>query len=378
MAAARELKALLAHAGTISALEDHYQRTIARILEELAAGISRPGAARAAELLRILRELVAKLDPRRDSFVRRWIEEQLPRAYILGNRAAVRQIQEQLAKAAAPEREAFGDLNRTWTAVNSTTLQAIAAAMSSTLSRAAAETLERLNLTVRRTQLTLLKDAQIREAVTGGIIRGATGKEVSNDLARVILGKTDRDSVARLRAKGFHGDDLELFKSLAKGQTIKVAGKNFPVRTYANLTARTMMRDAHKVGTIVRLQQNDVDHVRISRHVQLKRDECTPFAGNVYYIGPLSRDPLGFPNLRDILNGGPPFHPNCAHVLEPYVHELKSPEAKKLDAERANALPRRFYGKTSKEIRELVAEATDEELKTWAPVGAEDLMKGVA
>ena len=378
MAAARELKALLAHAGTISALDDHYQRTIARILEELAAGISRPGAARAAELLRNLRELVAKLDPRKDSFVRKWIAEQLPKAYILGNRAAVRQLQEQLAKAGAEERAEFGELNRTWTAVNATTLAAISAAMSSTLHRAAVETLERLNLTVRRTQLTLLKDAQVREAVTGGIIRGATGKELSNDLARVILGKSDPASVARLRAAGFHGDDLELYKALAKGQTIKVAGKNFKVRAYANLTARTMMRDAHKVGTVVRLQQNGIDHVRISRHVQLERDECTPFAGNVYYIGPLSKDPLGFPSLRTILNGGPPFHPNCAHVLEPYVAPLKTDEQKRLDAERANALPKRFYGKTSKELREMVAEATDAELQEWAPAGAADLFKGVA
>ncbi len=378
MAAARELKSLLAHGSTVAALEDHYKRTIARILEELAAGISRPGAARAAELLRNLRDLVAKLDPKKDSFVRSWIRAQLPKAFILGNRAATRQLQELLEKASTEERSDFGDINRRWAPINALTLSAISAAMSSNLHRAAVETLEKLNLTVRRTQLTLLKDAQVREATTSGIIRGATGKELSNDLSRIILGKSDPASVARLRAKGFHGDDLALFEQLSKGQTIKVGGKNFKVRAYANLTARTMMRDAHKVGTVVRLQQNGVDHVRVSRHVQLERDECTPFAGNVYYIGPLAQDPQGFPALKTILNGGPPFHPNCAHVLEPYVHELKTPEQKALDAERANALPKRFYGKSSKELREMVAEATDAELKEWAPVGAEDLMKGVA
>jgi hypothetical protein len=247
--------------------------------------------------------------------------------------------------------------------------------MTSTLSRAARDMMATLELTVRRTQLRLTSDKAIREATTGGIVRGATGAEVSNDISRIILGKNDPAALQRLKDRGFNGDDLELYKQLGQGQTIKVAGRNFKIRSYANLVARTMTRDAHKVGTVVRLQQNGVDHVRVSRHAQLKKDECTPFAGNVYYIGALETDPAGFPKLSSILNGGPPFHPNCAHVLEPYVVQLKGEAEVAKVKEQTLALPEKFYSKNAKDLRAMVEEASHKELESWAPAGSADLVK---
>ncbi len=378
MAAARELTGLLASGSTIAALDGHYERTIARILDELAQGVSRPGGARAVALLARLRELVNRLDPRKDSFVRTWIKEQLPRAYVLGTRSATRQLQEQLDKVSSDKAAEWGSLKTSWTAANQTTLSAITAAMVSTLSRAARDMMAKLELTVRRTQLRLTTDAAIREATVGGIIRGATGREVSDDIARVILGRANPDALKRLRERGFGGDDLALYQELAKGQLIKVAGKNWGVRPYANLVARTMSRDAHKVGTVVRLQTNGVDHVRISRHIQREADECTPFAGNVYYIGAAEVDPAGFPKLSSILNGGPPFHPNCAHVLEPYVVQLKSPEQIAKDQEQTLALPAKFYSKSGTDIRAMVAESSEKQLNEWAPAGAADISETIA
>ena len=215
-------------------------------------------------------------------------------------------------------------------------------------------------LTVRRTQLVFQQDAGIREQVVGGIIRGSSGREISDDIARLILeGKSNPEGLKRLRENGFQNDLIDLYGRLSKGEMVKVGARNFSVRSYANLTARTMLREAHKVGTVVRLQQNGVDHVQISKHAQEKPDVCTAFAGRVYYVGPEAEDPLGFPPLKSITNGGPPFHPNCAHVTQPYVAVLKSQTNVGAAREESDLLPRRFFGKTAAEVTELV-EALDE------------------
>lgn len=374
MAASRELQAFLASDGVVAALDRHYARVLERILRELAAGISRPGASRARDLIVLIRELVAQIDPKKDSFVRRWIRERLPQAFILGDKSAVRQVREDLEKASSEDRARFGDLNRAFTAVNTTALRAIVAAMEDRLVDVARQVLTTASLAIRRTQLTLQQDAAVREAVTGGIIRGAVGREISDDIARIILtGTAGPDALRRLRERGFHSDSIELYKRLSEGQLIKVGDRNFNVRAYANLVARTMPREAHRIGTVVRLQQNGIDHVRISRHQQTKTDECTPFAGRVFYIGPLPEDPLGFPSLKTTTNGGPPWHPHCIHVAEPFVVAVKS-EALVAAARRdADLLPRRFLSKTAAEVRDLVHAMSEEELRAIAPKGMGDI-----
>jgi hypothetical protein len=374
VAASRELQAFLSSDGVVAALDRHYARVIERILQELAAGISRPGASRARDLLITLRDLVAQLDPKKDSFVRTWIRERLPQAFILGDKSAVRQVREELEKVTAEKRALVGDLNRSFTAVNTLALRAIVAAMEDRLVDAARQVLTTSSFAIRRTQLILHQDQAVREAVTGGIIRGAAGREISDDIARIILtGEADREALQRLRARGFQSDSIALYKRLSEGQFIKVGDRNFNVRAYANLVARTMPREAHRVGTVVRLQQNGIDHVRISQHKQVEIDECTPFAGRVYYIGPLPQDPLGFPHLKQVTNGGPPWHPHCIHVVEPFVAVLKPQSA--IDAARADAelLPRRFLGKTAAEVRDLVHALDENELKAIAPKGMGDI-----
>lgn len=355
MAASRELTSLLASADTIATLDRYYQRTLERILRELAAGISRPGAARAQELIARIREIAFAIDPRRDSPLRNWIRTHVPEAFILGDRSAVRQLGDELANASAAERADFGPINRAFTPVNSASMRAIAATFTDRLQDVHRQILTTAGLTVRRTQLIFTQDAGIRDQVVSGIIRGSSGRQISDDIARVILeGTANREALARLRQNGFQNDTIDLYSRLSRGEMIKVGDRNFSVRSYANLVGRTMLREAHKVATVVRLQQNGVDHVRISKHAQDKPDVCTAFAGRVFYVGALPQDPLGFPPLKSITNGGPPFHPNCAHVAEPFVATLKGPTAIENAKAAAAQLSDRFFGKTAAEMTELV------------------------
>ncbi|MCE5281957.1 MAG: phage minor capsid protein [Deltaproteobacteria bacterium] len=381
MAAARELSALLSDAKTVEALSGHYQRTLERIISELSAGVSRASAARATSLVSQINKLIDDLDPKKAGYVRKWIRKRIPQAYVLGDKAATRQLRESLERASSTDREVFGEVATSFTPINQTQMRAVAAAMESTMGSAAAQMRAAIGTVIRQTQVTLHQSEKIREQTVSGYLRGATARQVSDDIASVLLQKKVAPEVrARLSREGFSADLYNSFERVARGQIIQVGDRRMSVRAYADLVARTQLREAHKVATITRLQQNGTHHVRISRHLMPEPDECTPYAGRVYYVGPLERDPLGFPKLASIPNGGPPFHPNCRHVLEPYVAILESPGAIEERRKESLLLPRRFLGKTAKEARALVAELSPTEIGELMPQGAKDsgIEKGAA
>lgn len=379
MAAARDLRSFFNSSKNISALDRHYRRTMGRILKELAGGVSQPGAARARDLIARIRKLTNDLDPAKDSFVRKWIRREIPKAFVLGDSAATRQLREQLTAVSGEKQADFGQISRSFTGANKASMRAVVAAMENQLGRAASDVFATASLTIRRTGLKFNQDQAIREATIGGIIRGGTGKQLSNDIARILLkGDTDKAGLKNLRENGFGGSDIELFRELSEGKFITVGKRKFSVRNYANLVARTQGSEAHKVANVVRLQQNDVNHVKISRHNQLEPDECTPFAGKVFYVGPLSKDPAGFPSLKNILNGGPPFHPQCRHVTEPFVTQFETDAAIEKAKDSANAIPKRIFGQKSNDIRKLVTAASAEDLESFFEEGAEDLRRGAA
>jgi hypothetical protein len=374
MAAERDLRSLLNDPRTVAALDRQFRRSVDRIIREMAAGVSRPGSKRATELLRSLNDQINRLDPRKSSFVRRWIRRNIPRAFVLGDRAGSRQLRDELRKITSEKRQDFGKVNRSFTGANQTSLRGIVASMENTMGRVADQMRTNLGLVVRRTQQVLVSDASIRDVTVGGIIRGATGKQIKDDIASVILGKKVKPQVrARLQAQGFRAEHFRDFEQVARGQIIEVGKKRLNVRDYANLVGRTQPREAHKAATIVRLQQNKVDYVRISRHKQAEPDECTPFAGKVFYIGPLAKDPKGFRKLSSIPNGGPPFHPNCIHVLEPFVVSFKTKETIDKALASTKALPRNVFGKTGSEVRKIVAGLSDQDLQKIAAEGFEDI-----
>jgi hypothetical protein len=372
MTIGRDLQALLGSDGNVAALERLYDRTIERILRELAAGVSRPGAGRARDSLIRIRELASELNPKRDTHVRDWIRRELPKAFILGDKDAAKAVARELEDAGA---ERVGDVkvNRTFTAVNSTALSALVASMTARLEDVHRQVLQTAGLVVRNTQLRAQTDAEVREHIVDGIVRGATGREVSNDIARAILtGKVPPAAMERMRAGG-HAGDVALYKALAEGQFITVGKKRFNVRAYANLVARSMSRQAATVGTKLRLQQSGVFHVQMSNPSQTEPDICTPYAGKVFWIG-AGEDPAGFPALSSLPGGDaggvPPFHPNCRHTISPYVLALRKP----VQVESARALSARLK---SEGFLGIDADKVQERVEAMDPKALDELSPGV-
>ncbi|MEE9244877.1 MAG: phage minor capsid protein [Gemmatimonadota bacterium] len=105
-------------------------------------------------------------------------------------------------------------------------------------------------------------------------------------------------------------------KATAGGAFVEVAGRRFRLETYAELVGRTRLAEAASGAAFATTQDMGIDLVRVSDHGPTD-PICNAFAGKVFSAS--GRDSR-FPVLRQ----KPPFHPNCLHVLLPYVAELKT------------------------------------------------------
>lgn len=92
---------------------------------------------------------------------------------------------------------------------------------------------------------------------------------------------------------------------------ITINGRNFAIDTYAELVARTQLREAQTEATKAMCDEYDCDLVVFSSHNQ-PCDECAELEGQVFSI---SGDNPDWPELTDETT--PPIHPNCEHSISP-------------------------------------------------------------
>lgn len=132
------------------------------------------------------------------------------------------------------------------------------------------------------------------EAVTQKVVTGGTVKDAKDALIRSL---TDR-GITAIRDK---------------------RGREIRLDAYAEMVARTTTREATNQATIDQLQDLGYDLVRMSSHATACA-VCIPLEGRVYSISGLDKR---FPALSVAMP--PPYmtvHPNCLHVLEPYIERL--------------------------------------------------------
>lgn len=103
-------------------------------------------------------------------------------------------------------------------------------------------------------------------------------------------------------------------------------GREWNMRSYAEMVARTTTMEAHNQGTVNRLAENDFDLVIVSQHTGAC-PLCVPWEGKVLSI---SGKTPGYPTLAEAEAAGL-FHPNCAHAMGLYV-DLDA-EIKRLEGE---------------------------------------------
>jgi hypothetical protein len=135
-----------------------------------------------------------------------------------------------------------------------------------------------------------IQQAKVNEAIARGLVEG-TPKAVKSELL-VYLEKT----------------------LVKENKLITVIGKTrrkYKPEYYAEMVARTRLREANSLGVIQTSLDYGVDTIQVSSH-NTETPICLEYEGQIYSISGTSKE---FPPLPAYA----PFHPNCLHVMAPIV-----------------------------------------------------------
>jgi len=92
------------------------------------------------------------------------------------------------------------------------------------------------------------------------------------------------------------------------------AGRNWNMRSYAQMVARTTTMEAHLQGTANRLVEQGHDLIKVSTHGGAC-ELCQPWQGKVLSVTGKTK---GYPTLEEAKAAGL-FHPNCRHAYGLYI-----------------------------------------------------------
>jgi hypothetical protein len=225
------------------------------------------------------RELVSVLN----FAVERWTSEAIPRAYAKGARTARTALEILGKKPVKPELH-----NAKRKIIDDTTLVLLRAnnSIPVTVSRYVAITSE----AARKAQFAPLQEFSF----------GAASEDIGRLAAEAELKEKSRGWLSR-EVRNY------LRALIEDDEFIEINGRMYRMQKYAELVARTTMRESQTAATLDLCNQYENDLVVVSDH-GCDCDICEPYEGNTYSISGRS---LNYPMLED----SPPFHPNCKHVL---------------------------------------------------------------
>lgn len=142
------------------------------------------------------------------------------------------------------------------------------------------------------------------ETVAGFIKRTVAGSlRATTKYNEGMAHLTSKDIAAKIMAK--------LKDQIGGGDFIKINGRNYNLKDYAELVARTRMRESQSEATKELAQQFDNDLVQFSKH-DSPCEVCGPLEGQVFSI---SGSDSEYPELTDDVT--PPIHPRCEHNINP-------------------------------------------------------------
>jgi hypothetical protein len=271
-----------------------YRNAAADMLEVLAdASANMLSRQRALAHLRQYQVILANL---RDEAAA-WIEMNIHRAYGIGLQFAdhgIRNIRRAGINLRRLERQVFSQVHREAVA-------AIVEEMLRVTDLALAQMGRRVDDLFRRVGI---------EEVAKGIVEGKARIEVSRQIKERLLRE-------------------------GKPVFLDRRGRPWDLDRYSEMVARTTTREAMTQGTINRLREHGIQLAQVSAHNAA--DFCIYYENAIVCIGG-EPHPV-YPPISAI-GGGPPFHPNCVHVLTPFVERLATAEERKVGVPEAAVLNR--------------------------------------
>jgi hypothetical protein len=201
---------------------------------------------------------------------RTWCEEAIPRVYTFGAQEADRQV----------KARGVGKALTGFSAIHQQAVQVLA--------EAAYNRLDEIALTVGR-RVDDIYRAVALENVRGSVVGYRTWEQV----ARNIRAELVEQGVTGFRDR---------------------TGREWNMRTYSQMVARTTTMECHLEGTKNRLIEHGYDLVQVSKHYR-PCDKCAPWEGRILSL--TGRTP-GYPTLEEAKVAGL-FHPNCRHTYSIYI-----------------------------------------------------------
>jgi len=132
---------------------------------------------------------------------------------------------------------------------------------------------------------------------------GAGDEEV---ISSIILDAIEEGQARAYASKRIH-EYLRL--QLLDGKFIDKAGRNYNLRDYSKMVARTRLRQAQTDAVKNTCRQHNNDLVQWSRHAN-PCPECSEHEGKIYSLS-------GKHPIYPFIPAEPPLHPNCEHDLSP-------------------------------------------------------------
>ena len=96
---------------------------------------------------------------------------------------------------------------------------------------------------------------------------------------------------------------------VGEGKFIQIRGRNYNMRKYADLVAKTRLRTVQTEAVLNSCKQYDNDLVEVSAH-GTDCIICIPYEGNVYSLS-------GNHPIYPFLDSYAPWHPRCQHSIRP-------------------------------------------------------------
>lgn len=93
------------------------------------------------------------------------------------------------------------------------------------------------------------------------------------------------------------------------GQFIQIHGRNYNMRKYADLVAKTRLRHVQTEAVLNSCKEYENDLVEVSDH-GCDCNICLPYEGNIYSLS-------GSHPTYPFLDSYPPWHPRCQHNISP-------------------------------------------------------------
>lgn len=134
---------------------------------------------------------------------------------------------------------------------------------------------------------------------------------------KALTGTTIREAQAQLMQELTDKDFVSVQYGSGK-QAYQV-----PLETYTEMVARSTTREAGNLAREKQLSANGYDLVKMTEHYPTC-SVCAALQGRVYSIS--GEDPRFPPLSRAFPSGYKNVHPNCRHVITPWIEELQSPE----------------------------------------------------